>query len=272
MGASLIAAGLGSIVGAILALTGAGGGILAVPLLVFGLHLTIAQSAPVGLFAVGAASVFGAAIGLRKGEVRYRAAAFIGVVGMLVAPAGLKLARVLPNQPLTVAFALVLVAAAVRMLRQPRVNGAETLPPLRRSPCVTDAATGRLVWTRRCTWALAVTGMVSGGLSGLLGVGGGFVIVPALTRFSDLGVRMVISTSLAVIAIVSMGAIAAAAAQHALSWSIALPFATGAVIALLSVRPAAARLAGRRLQQLFAVTSLLVAVLLVARATGVMPA
>ena len=65
MDVNLAGFGLGAVVGLILALTGAGGGILAVPLLVFGLHLSITQAAPVGLIAVGAASALGAALGLR---------------------------------------------------------------------------------------------------------------------------------------------------------------------------------------------------------------
>ena len=79
---------LGAVVGAILALTGAGGGILAVPLLVFALHLTVSEAAPVGLIAVGSASAFAAVLGLRQGVVRYRAALVMGVVGMVLAPLG----------------------------------------------------------------------------------------------------------------------------------------------------------------------------------------
>ena len=267
MGVTLIAAVLGSVVGAILALTGAGGGVLAVPLLVFGLHLSIAQAAPVGLFAVGTASALGAVMGLRKAEVRYRAAAFIGAVGMLVAPLGLQLARVLPNKPLMLAFAAVLAFAALRTLRRSPM-AASVADVSRRLPCVTDPATGRLLWTRRCMWALAGTGALSGALSGLLGVGGGFVIVPALNRFSNLEVRKVIATSLSVIAIVSIGAITAAAWQGAVVWRIALPFGAGAVVALAAIRPVAVRLTGKRLQQFFAVVSLIVAFLLVARALG----
>ena len=100
----LAALTLGTVVGWILALAGAGGGILAVPLLVFGLHLTIMQAAPVGLIAVGAASAFGAVLGLRESLVRYRAAALIGITGLLLAPLGVRLARLIPNQPLMVAF------------------------------------------------------------------------------------------------------------------------------------------------------------------------
>jgi uncharacterized membrane protein YfcA len=85
MGASLI---LGALVGVIMGLTGAGGGILAVPLLVFGLHLTVASAAPLGLLAVGIAAAMGAAVGLRAGVVRYRAALLIALTGIVFNPLG----------------------------------------------------------------------------------------------------------------------------------------------------------------------------------------
>lgn len=69
----LINAGLGVIVGLILALTGAGGGILAVPLLMVGAQLTLPQAAPIALLAVGMAAALGAALGLKAGIVRYKA-------------------------------------------------------------------------------------------------------------------------------------------------------------------------------------------------------
>jgi uncharacterized membrane protein YfcA len=84
---------LGGVVGLILALTGAGGGILAVPLLVFGAGATVAEAAPVGLMAVGMAATLGAVLGLRAGNVRYRAALLIAATGMLLSPAGLWIAR-----------------------------------------------------------------------------------------------------------------------------------------------------------------------------------
>lgn len=175
---SALGVALGAIVGLILALTGAGGGILAVPLLVFGLHLPMARSAPVGLIAVGLSSAFGAALGLRDGIVRYRAAALIGVAGMLLAPVGVRLAKVVPNGPLTVAFAFVLAYVAIRMLRASR-RGAQESPPVTaaKAPGTLNPSSGRLIWTMPCGRALAATGVVSGLLSGLLGVVGGFVIV-----------------------------------------------------------------------------------------------
>jgi len=269
MDISLLGLALGAVVGLILALTGAGGGILAVPLLVFGLHLSIMQAAPVGLIAVGSASALGAALGLREGLVRYRAAALIGLTGMLLAPVGVRLASRVPNQPLTVAFALVLAWVAWRMFNQARApRGATPAPTTARMPCVLNPSEGRLIWTLPCAWALASTGAVSGVLSGLLGVGGGFVIVPSLSRYTNLAMRSIFATSLAVIALVSIGGVGAAAWQGAISWGIALPFATGAIAALLAGRRIAARLAGARLQQGFAITSAAVSVLLLARGLG----
>jgi uncharacterized protein len=265
----MLALTLGAAVGLILALSGAGGGILAVPLLVFGLHLSIAQSAPIGLIAVGIASALGAVLGLRDGLVRYRAAALIGLVGMALAPLGVHLARIVPNEPLTIGFAFVLAFVALRMLRMSfGASAADGGGRTGDCPCLLDARSGRLRWTWRCARSLAGTGVVSGILSGLLGVGGGFVIVPALTRFTNLTTRSIMASSLAVIALVSVGGVGAAALQGSVMWPVALPFAAGAALALLAGRLLAARLQGAHLQRAFAVTSLLVALLMVAKGLG----
>ncbi|EGH33648.1 hypothetical protein PSYJA_33945, partial [Pseudomonas syringae pv. japonica str. M301072] len=111
----LLGVGLGTVIGMVLALTGAGGGILAVPLLVFGLGLSIVEAAPVGLLAVGLAAGIGAVLGLRQGIVRYRAAGYIASIGVLMAPLGLWLAHRLPNTPLALVFSVVLLYACGRM-------------------------------------------------------------------------------------------------------------------------------------------------------------
>ena len=271
MEVSLVGLGLGAVVGLVLALAGAGGGILAVPLLVFGLRLTIVQAAPVGLIAVGAASALGAALGLREGLVRYRAAALIGITGMVSAPVGLWLARLVPNAPLMVGFSIVLAWVSTRMFIQARrmASGQAQSPHAHAQlPCVFDPREGRLIWTMPCAWALTATGALSGVLSGLLGVGGGFVIVPSLSHYTNLSVRSIFATSLAVIALVCLGAVTAAAWQASIAWAVALPFAIGAVAALLAGRLVAARLAGARLQQGFAMTGGAVAILLFTRGMG----
>ncbi len=255
---------LGSIIGLVMALTGAGGGVLAIPLLVFGLHLNVQQAAPVGLVAVGLAAMLGAGLGLRQGIVRYRAAALIGAIGMLVAPLGVYLAQRLPNRPLLGAFALVLIYTAWRMLRQ--IGQATQLPAA--VLCRVNPIDQRLTWTRPCAQALAGTGLIAGMLSGLLGVGGGFVIIPALRRHTDLDIRSIQATSLAVIALVSMSGITAAALHAPVLWAVALPFATGAVLSLLAGQQVAKKLNARRLQQAFAWFCMLIALLMLARAVG----
>lgn len=264
MDPTTLAVFMGAAIGLVMALTGAGGGVLAIPLLVFGLHLPVQQAAPVGLLAVGLAAALGAAIGLYQHIVRYRAAALIGSIGMLMAPVGVILAQRLPNRPLLGAFALVLIYTAWRMLKRPAVPVALAAEVL----CRVNKVHQRLTWTLPCARALAATGLISGLLSGLLGVGGGFVIVPALSRYTDLDIRSIQVTSLAVIAMVSLSGVSAAALHQPLPWVIALPFASGAVLALLAGQHLVKRLDAKSLQRAFGWLCLLVAVLMMARAIG----
>ncbi|MGN2388531.1 sulfite exporter TauE/SafE family protein [Pseudomonas syringae] len=268
---SLLGAGLGVIIGAVLALTGAGGGILAVPLLVFGLGLTIIEAAPVGLLAVGLAAGVGAVLGLRQGIVRYRAAGYIAGIGVLMAPIGLWLAHRLPNTPLALIFSAVLLYACGRIfIRASReLRDGRQAPRAQMLPCVLNPLQGRLRWTMPCLRALTLTGMCSGLLSGLLGVGGGFVIIPALTRYSDLDMKSVVATSLAVIALVSTGSVIIASLSGVMHWAVGAPFALGAVAGLLGGRQVARYLAGPRLQQLFAVCGIAAALMLVFAAVQV---
>lgn len=96
----------------------------------------------------------------------------------------------------------------------------------------------------------------------------GFVIIPALTRYTDLGVRSVQATSLAVIALVSLSAVSGAALKATMPWRVALPFGIGAMLALLIGRLIANKLNGIRLQQIFSWFCLATALLMFARAFG----
>jgi len=262
---------LGFTVGIILALTGAGGGILAVPLLVFGAGLSMAQAGPIGLLAVALAAALGAIMGLKNGTVRYKAAMLIASAGILCSPLGLWLAQRTPNRPLTLVFALVLLYVAWRVYQRAASTGA---PPAAAAaaterpapPCRIDVQRGKLNWTAPCARALALSGVLAGGLSGLLGVGGGFVMVPALQRYTDLSAQSILATSLAVIALVSFSGVAASAATGHLQWAIALPFSAGALLGMSSGRLLAARLAGPQLQKAFALVSAGVALALLIRA------
>lgn len=255
---------LGLVVGLILALTGAGGGILAVPLLVFGTGISVAEAGPIGLLAVGMAAALGAVLGLRDGQVRYRAALLIAAAGMLLSPIGLWAARLVDGRWLSLLFAMTLLYVAFRTWRQSAGPAAAQVPD--KLLCVRSEQTGRFVWTRPCMRALGLSGSLAGLLSGLLGVGGGFVVVPALQRYTDLTVKSAVTTSLAVIAIISVTGVATSAAQGGIDWSTAAPFAGGALVGMLGGRSLAARIAGPALQKAFAVVSALVALGMVAKA------
>lgn len=257
---------LGLAVGLILALTGAGGGILAVPLLVFGTHIGVAQAGPIGLMAVGMAAALGAILGLRAGLVRYRAALLIAVTGMLLSPAGLWVAHRIDNRWLSVLFAMVLLYVAFNTFRKARGRKPTADGESRKPVCVRAPDSGRFIWTRPCAQALALSGSIAGLLSGLLGVGGGFVMVPALQRYTDLAMQSAVATSLAVIALISLAGVATSAAAGALAWGIALPFSAGALAGMLGGRRLSARLSGVHLQTAFAAVSALVALGMIAKA------
>lgn len=277
-GASPMAALLGAAVGLVLGLTGAGGGIFAVPALVFGLGWGVPQAGPVALLAVGASAAVGSAQGLRAGLVRYRAAMLMAGVGVCVAPLGTWMAHRLPERWLVGLFAIAMLIVATRMYRASRsgASGAAkaagngesaNCAPL--PPCRLDPATGRLHWTRRVAGTLGGIGVVSGFASGLLGVGGGFVIVPALRRFTDITVHGVVATSLFVIALISAGTVANAWWHGMHPGTQGWMFVAGAIIGMLLGRALAPRLAASKLQQLFSMLMAAVALGMFFKAFGV---
>lgn len=266
----LISCLLGSVTGVVLGLTGAGGVIIAVPLLIFGLHLNIAQAVPVALLAACMSATVGALIGLRQGKVRYRAAGLIALAGSLVSPAGLWFAQRLPHEPLVLLFAAVLAYVAVNMLIKSKQAGHVQTDVMRHHPapempCMTGNADGRLIWTWPCARALTLSGSLAGFLSGLLGVGGGFVVVPALRKYTFLDMQSILATSLAVIALISAVGAVSSVFMGAMHWTVATPFAGGALVGMLAGYKLASRFSGTSIQKGFAWLALFVAVGMVVR-------
>lgn len=260
---------LGSGVGLTLALTGAGGSIIAVPILMFGMGWTVSEAGPVALLAVASSAAVGASIGLKRRQVRYRAAFLIAACGIAVSPAGLVVARMVPAHWLAFVFAGLLGWVSFTTLRKNRTSR-RTLDPEPQNEgasCLRDPSSGRFAWTPRCGRTLAVTGLGAGFLSGLFGVGGGFFIVPALRRITDLSMDGVIATSMLVIALVSSGAAISAAVAGHLPFDVGLPFAIGAMSGMAAGRLVAARVNGVLLARAFSVVCGVVAILMVARET-----
>jgi len=253
---------LGLFVGFVMALTGAGGSILAVPLLAFCLNLSLLEAAPIGLTAVTFAATIGAIHGLRAGIVRYKAATLMAAFGVLFAPLGVWLAHRLPNQWLNLIFSVVLMVVAWRTWRRDLATPTmtEDNPSL---ACAVNPATSKLFWTASCTKRLIAVGGLSGFLSGLLGVGGGFVVVPTLRKFSNLGIDAIVATSLAIIALVSAVSVASYLLHGAMNWLIAIPFMFATAFGMLAGRTLAGKLSSQYTQRSFAVLAWLIATVLI---------
>jgi len=262
----LLSVVLGAVIGVVLALTGAGGGILAMPLLMLALHLPPQQAAPVSLIAIGLAAGVGSVLGLREGIVRYRAALMIGIMGMVSAPLGVWLSARVPARPLLLGLAALLTWVAWQQWRQ--ASGPTSRPDGPQPPCVLHPQEGRLIWTSPCAQALAGTGLLSGLLSGLAGVGGGFIIIPSLARNTDLDWRQIQATALSVIALVALSGVSAAAIQGHVPLQNAGPFALGTLASLLLTRRWAQRLPVTPLRRTFAALCAVSAGLLVFRGLG----
>lgn len=256
----------GLFTGIVLALTGAGGTIIAVPLLMFSLHLTVVEAAPIGLLAVSISAGIGALIAFRQKKVRYRAASLIALTGALAAPAGLWAAQRLPNTPLTLLFAGVLIYVAIHMLRYNRLNNDGDVKTFVEPPCRISDIDGRLSWNFSCFRALTLSGVMAGFLSGLLGVGGGFVVVPALRKATNLDMPSIMATSLAIIVLISSVGVVSSILINAMQWSVAIPFCAGTIAGMLLGRMFAAHFAGQQLQYSFAILAIIVAIAMMTQA------
>jgi len=149
-------------------------------------------------------------------------------------------------------------------------NGEARLPPATvdagGGPACRRDPEGKLRVTSRCASVLALVGLAVGLLSGLFGVGGGFLIVPALVTFAALGVPRAVGTSLVVMAIVSLTAVASQiAAGREIPLGIAAGFAAGSIPGLLAGSAIGRRLPGPLLTRGFAIAIALVAAFVIVR-------
>ena len=197
---------LGIFIGAIMGLTGAGGGILAVPVIVAGMHWTMQQAAPVALIAVAAGAAVGAIDGFKHGLVRYKAAMLMAICGVPITRLGQQWAHVLPQFVLMGGFALLMLAVSWRFYKESQQTQLTSEEDALRLAFI-SSDTGKFIWTPIAALILAGIGMMTGLMTGLLGVGGGFLIVPLMRRFTHLAVPGIVATSLFVITLVGSGGV-----------------------------------------------------------------
>jgi uncharacterized protein len=258
---SLLMIFLGFLLGAISALTGTGGSIFAIPLLMLGFNMPLTQAAPIALLAVSSASSIATVQGIRAGMVRYKTALLMAAFGITFAPLGVWLANKIPAQILNLFFVVILLYVAFQMWQQS--NKTQFADENKPTPdCMINPATSTLFWTALCTRRLIFTGGVSGILSGLLGVGGGFVIVPSLRKVSNFNMQTIIATSLTVVALVSISTVLTHSFHDAIAWKIAMPFMIGTILGIASFSLISFKITEVNSQRSFALLALFAATLI----------
>jgi uncharacterized membrane protein YfcA len=219
----LITIALAVVVGVALGLLGGGGSILMVPLLVYVAGLDAQEAIAASLVVVGVTAAVSVVGHARAGRVRWRTGLLFGLAGMVGAFGGGWIGGHLPGQLLLVAFALMMVATAVAMLRTRKT--------------VDPAKAHAEVPVRR----VLVDGVVVGLITGLVGAGGGFLVVPALALLGGLPMGVAVGTSLLVIAMKSFAGLTGYLTTVSLDWPLVGAITLAAIIGSL----AGARLVNR---------------------------
>ncbi|MFJ8476870.1 sulfite exporter TauE/SafE family protein [Kitasatospora sp. NPDC094011] len=243
MTALLLALAAGAVVGLALGGLGGGGSMLAVPALVYLLGFTPALATTASLVIVAATSLTGLLAHARAGRVRWRTGALFAAAGLPAAAAAGALSSRLPGALLTGAFAVLAALAAARML----------------APRKADQPERSAAGPARSTAAGAGLGAVTG----LLGVGGGFLAVPALVSVLAFTMAEAVGTSLLIITANSLAALLPRlGATGSIDWAVAAPFTGAAILGAWDGKRLADKLSGRALQRAFAIALLGVAILM----------
>ncbi|MCB0755801.1 MAG: sulfite exporter TauE/SafE family protein [Flavobacteriales bacterium] len=216
------------VIGLTLGLLGGGGSILTVPVLVYLLGINPVISTGYSLFIVGLSSLFGSYAYFKKDQVDLRTAAVFGVPSIIAVYLARKvLVPAIPDEIFTtgefiftksiaimVLFAVLMIGASYSMIKGRKDTGEETGEVKYNYPVI------------------LLEGLVVGTLTGLVGAGGGFLIIPALVLFSGLSMKMAVGTSLLIIAVKSLIGFLGDIQNHAIDWTFLLSFAALAIVGI----------------------------------------
>lgn len=183
----------GSISGLILGLTGSGGSIVAVPLLIYFAHLSIQDAIIISLFSVFTTGFFSSFYRWYKKEINWKAALIMIVGGIIGTPIGSELSTLFSPTLLMIFFGLLTLSIGIKML----IND-------HNSAHISDENASDTFSIK----LLSVAGLITGVLTGLLGVGGGFLIIPALLLAANLDIRQAMGTSLVIVTVACFVSIA----------------------------------------------------------------
>jgi uncharacterized protein len=243
----VVAAGL--IIGVLLGLLGGGGSILTVPLLVYVVGIEAKSAIATSLLIVGMGSLAALIPHSRWGRVNWRVGFIFGFAGMAGAYVGGRFAVFVPDALLLVLFAFVMFGAGTALLRKTD----------QRVLLIADAVAHQ----PRLWWRIVVDGLVVGIVTGLVGAGGGFLVVPALTLLGGLPMHIAVGTSLLVISLKSFAGLAGYVAHAPIDSFSAAIIGTASILGTLIGSRVAHRISAKHLQRGFGIFVLCVAAALI---------
>lgn len=245
----------GIVVGLLMGALGGGGAILSIPLLVYGLGLPALEATTASLIIVGSGALSGVDAYFRQGKMRLKQGIIFGTLGLVGSFLANRLVGHIEEHLLMTLFSALLLVSALSMLRK-AFRGSSQPPAGAPAPAETSTEP-----TKTPLLSLVLTASAVGFLTGFFGVGGGFIIVPALTMILGFGMAEAIGTSLVVIFINCLTA-SAFRFEHFLNldWSLVAPFAVCSVVGTLLGTVVASFLKQSTLQISFAVFLLVIAV------------
>jgi uncharacterized membrane protein YfcA len=208
---------LATLIGVSLGLLGGGGSILTVPTLLYVFKLPAREAIATSLLVVGTTSVAALVPHARAGRVQWKTGAVFGLASMIGAYTAGRFAKMIPESVLLLGFGAMMVATAVAMMRpKKRDDGAKTEQV---------EAPSKLP-----VFKILAEGLVVGAVTGLVGAGGGFLVVPALVLLGGLPMGQAVATSLMVIAMKSFAGFAGYAGSVSIHYSLAAMVTVAAVL------------------------------------------
>lgn len=271
----ILAISVGVVIGLVLGLTGAGGSIFALPLLILLLNVDPHNATVIALCAVAASSIFGTITRLRSKEIVWLPALMFAITGSLFTPIGSWLNKQLPDTAILIGFSIIVLFVAYKMWKQASEKPLETKVSRAQVPqTLLDANAAYCVMNDkeqfqfgpRCFLGMLGGAFVVGILSGLFGVGGGFIIVPTLMFLTGISIQQAVATSLVVISAVSSSAFLSFLLHDSLQISpLLIQVSLGGLVGMTLGILIGKKISGPQLQKTFALAMLLLSSLVIAK-------
>jgi uncharacterized membrane protein YfcA len=222
----------GSFIGMVLGFVGAGGAMLSVPILLYIFHFSPTHATTAALAIVFLAAAFGTIPKFRSKDVLVRDALVVWGIGLITNIGGSAIAKHLSGNFIVTGFSTILIVAGISMLRKPLTTNPESRMP---------------------TSVLILVALFIGAMTGLFGIGGGFLAIPVLVLFFNTPQNKAAGTSLLIISLNSVTAFLAHHSMwHEIKWSIPIAIGSAAIVVSTIASHYSARVPAVKLRRSFA--------------------